>query len=58
MFAAISYLANKPAGAVLVYLIVAAVLFGVAGMLAAYARDLWRSIICAGLVALTLAFLV
>jgi hypothetical protein len=54
----VAYLASKPVGAALVYLIVAAVLFGVAGMIAAYARDLFHSVLCAALLALTLAFLV
>jgi hypothetical protein len=52
-----TYLTSKPAGAPLVYLIVAAVIFAVAGSLAVFARDLWRALLCAGLLAVTLAFL-
>jgi hypothetical protein len=52
-----AYLLSKPSGAPLVYLIVAAVLFAVSGMVAAFARDLFHSVLCAALLALTLALL-
>lgn len=51
--AELAYLANKPAGADLVYLIVAVVLLAVAAVLAGWARDLYR---CA--VALAVGFVV
>jgi hypothetical protein len=52
-----SYLVNRPGGAPLVYLIAAAVVFGVAAIVAGWARDLWRTAIAAGLVGLVLALL-
>lgn len=61
-----SYLANKPAGATLVYLIVAVVLFALAIAAAALtatgrangtAVAAWRALIAGGLGALVLAFL-
>jgi vacuolar-type H+-ATPase subunit I/STV1 len=53
----VGYLANKPAGADLVYLIVAAVLFGVAAIVAGMARELYRGLVSLGLLGLVLAFL-
>jgi uncharacterized MnhB-related membrane protein len=54
---AASYLANKPAGVVLVYLIVAAVLCAVAAVVAGMARDLYRALIAVALLGLVAAFL-
>jgi hypothetical protein len=52
-----TYLTTKPSGAPLAFLIVALVLFAVAGVVAGFVRDLYRVAICAGLVALVLALL-
>lgn len=53
-----AYLANKPAGPALTCLVVALVLFVVAGVAAGFWRAFWAVIICAGFAFLTLAFLV
>lgn len=58
MSIAATYLANKPQGAVLTFLIVALVLFAVAAVAAGYWRAFWALVICAGLFFLTLAFVV
>ena len=49
------YLANKPQGAPLVYLIMAATIFGLATIFAGWTRDIWRALVSAGLVLLVLA---
>jgi hypothetical protein len=53
-----AYLATKPTGGPLTCLIVALVLFVVAGAAAAFYKAFWGCVICAGLAFLTLAFLV
>ena len=58
MIAASTYLANKPDGGVLVCLVVALVLFVVAGVAAAWWKAFWACVVCAGLAFLTLAFLI
>jgi hypothetical protein len=57
LLAAATYLANKPDGATLVCLVVAVVLFAVAGVGAALMKAFWACILCAGFAFLTLAFL-
>lgn len=60
-----AYLANKPTGSALVYLVVAAILFGLAVLAAGVtatgrngtAVAAWRALVAGGLVALVLAFL-
>jgi hypothetical protein len=52
-----SYLANHPAGAPAVYLIVVAVLCAVAFTWAGWSRDIWRCLISASLGFLALALL-
>ena len=54
--AAGTYLANKPASTVLVCLIVAIVLFVVAAVAAVAEHAFWAALVAAGLVAVTLAF--
>ena len=53
-----AYLATKPTGGPLTCLIVAIVLFVVAGVAAAFYKAFWACVFCAGLAFLTLAFLV
>jgi hypothetical protein len=53
-----AYLATKPTGGPLTCLIIAIVLFVVAGAAAAFYKAFWACIIAAGLAFLTLAFLV
>jgi hypothetical protein len=53
-----AYLATKPTGGPLTCLIVAIVLFVVAGVAAAWWKAFWGCVICAGLAFFTLAFLV
>jgi len=55
---AATYLANKPDGGVLVCLVIAIVLFVVAGVAAAYWKAFWATVVCAGFAFLVLAFLV
>jgi hypothetical protein len=52
-----AYLVNKPAGAPLVYLIVAAVLFAVALIIAGWGRDLFRALTAGALGFVVLALL-
>jgi hypothetical protein len=52
-----AYLVNKPAGAALVYLIVAVVLCAVAALVAGYTRDIYRTVMAVALGVLALAFL-
>ena len=54
---AAAYLANKPAGAALAYLIAAAVIFAVALVWAGWAKDLYRALMAAGVGLVVLAFL-
>jgi hypothetical protein len=51
------YLVNHPTGAPLVYLIVSATVFGVATLVAGYARDIYRALLSAGLGLLVVALL-
>jgi hypothetical protein len=52
-----TYLANKPAGAPQVYLIVATTLLAVAAIFAAWSRDVYRAAIAAGWALFALALL-
>jgi Na+-translocating ferredoxin:NAD+ oxidoreductase RnfE subunit len=52
-----SYLVNKPAGAPLVYLIVAVVVAAIAVVVAGWARDLYRALIALAVAAVALALL-
>lgn len=51
------YLANRPDGMPEAYLIAAAVVFAVGGIVASWSRDIWRAAIATGLVGLCLALL-
>lgn len=53
-----AYLATKPTGGPRTCLIIAVVLFVVAGAAAGFWKAFWACLICAGLAFLTLAFLV
>jgi hypothetical protein len=53
-----AYLATKPTGGPLTCLIVAIVLFVVAGVAAGFWKAFWACVVCAGLAFFTLAFLV
>lgn len=55
--AAAVYLANKPTGSVLIALVVALVLFVMAGLAAAVYRAFWAAIVCAGFFFVVLAFI-
>jgi hypothetical protein len=57
MLSVAHYLATKPSGSVLVLLVVAVVLFAVAGVLAAIDKAPYAILISAGLAVLALAFL-
>ena len=57
MLAVTSYLANKPDGIVLAFLIVALVLFVIAAALAYQVKALWATVVAAGLAFFVLAFL-
>jgi hypothetical protein len=57
LLASSHYLANKPAGAALVYLIVAAVLLAVAAAIAGMTRNLFDLLVVLALLAVVLAFL-
>lgn len=57
LLAAATHLANTPDGGVLVCLVIAVVLFVVAGVAAAFVRAFWATIVCAGLAFFVLAFL-
>jgi hypothetical protein len=58
LLAASTYLANKPTGGALTCLIIAIVLFVVAGAAAAFWKAFWACVVCAGLAFLTLAFMI
>ena len=58
MYAAATYLANKPDGATLACLVVALALFVVAGCFAAFVKAFYATVLCAGFAFLVLAFLV
>ena len=58
MLAVAQSLANKPEGGVLICLIVAIVLFVVAGVLAVVEKAFWVALVAAGLAFVVLAFLV
>ena len=58
VLAATTWLANQPTGAVAACLIVALVLFIVAGVAAAFVKALWAAVICAGFAFFALAFLI
>jgi hypothetical protein len=51
------YLANRPTGAPLVYLIVAATLLVLAGVLAGWTRDAYRALLAIGLALVVVALL-
>lgn len=57
LVAAATYLANQPDGGVLVALVIAMVLFVVAGVAAFMAKTFWATIVSAGFAFLVLAFL-
>jgi hypothetical protein len=58
MLAAATYLANKPDGGVLVCLVIAVVCFVIAAVVAAWLfKAFWATLVCAGFVFLTLAFM-
>lgn len=58
MFAAASYLATKPDGAVLVSLVIAIVLFIVAAVFATIGKVYWAALVSVGLVFIPLAFII
>jgi hypothetical protein len=56
--AAGTYLANKPAGTNLAFLIVALIMFALATAVALFFRAFWAAVLCLGLVFFVLAFIV
>jgi hypothetical protein len=58
MLSVVVHLANKPDGAVFACLLIAIVLFIVAGVVAFMVKEFYAILIAAGLVFVTLAFLV